>query len=314
MGSKLLVGAVVGAFLVCLCAWTFVKRDPHAESLAAPGRSEPKPKSVPDALDPAHPQRRAEALDPESEALAQPDENVPEPLAPRAIARLIADLRDDDVAFNAESALWSLTYAGPEVIAPLEDALASRDRQQRLLVGYLLGRKREVKASPALARVLLESFEESEPHIRVTADLHDCAFRRFSCDRALFEMVENRISLGLNSDEPLARIESAFLFAKQHSELARRRVLVALLGALEDNQVRGDARLGLRGLVCLGDEAREALENAWPGRDAQQRALIGHLLSKLSPAHGGAHALTPWQLGHLGFPQGDPLHIREPEL
>ncbi|MBK7645314.1 MAG: hypothetical protein IPJ19_20140 [Planctomycetes bacterium] len=311
MRVKILGGAIVAMFSVWGAAWEFGGARTPSVALAAPQRGDDARAHGATAVDSMPAALRSRSAAP---LAAQPDENVQEdapraPLASDEIQKLIADLRDDDVQFNAENAIWRLSAAGPEVLAPLEDSLRSRDRQQRLLVGYLLAGRDDAPASTELAQLLAESLEPDGEVLGVTADVQARAFARLSRDGALFRKVEARLSLGLNSDDPYMRVEAAFLLANHKSGIARARVLATLIGALEDNQVEGDGRLGLRGLVRLGGEARAALEAAWPGRDAQQGALIGHLLSALSPAHPGAHRLSSRAIGSLGFPVGDPLQL-----
>ena len=326
MGSKVLVGAVVAVFSVWFGVWKLADRSRDSVALAAPEDSTQAHRQLAGPLDsPGTARNSLVEPEPEVELIAgEPiPEFVPQPLVPHQIAGFVLDLCDDEIPFNATHALGVLTSASSEVIPALQAALSSNDWQQRQLAAVLLAHRTDTPADARLAEVLVDALRPDEPpYPRVCVpqgtvsnceqtDSCEAAVERLRCDNALFALAEHRLELRLNSDDPRSRAQAAFLLAVHRSECARERVLATLIGALEDDGVPGDARLGLRGLVRLGSAAREALEKAWPGRDWQQRALVSHLLTRYSPQHRGAHALRPVEFTHMGLPVGDPLLIRE---
>jgi hypothetical protein len=320
MGAKVLVGAVVGALSVCGGAWELAERRPESVALAAPARTDERHNTPLAAIDSPR-AGRIEVLDSEPDA-ARAVPALRESLAQREIAALIEDLRDDEIKGNAGRALGALGGAGPEVVLPLQRALRSNDYQQRQFAACLLAAREDVPPAQALADVIVEGLGEDLPpgaprmhgciDVYTGFDLPD-GFRELLSHRAaLFALAVPRLMPLLDSLNPWLRFAAARIFAAQRSEVARERTLAVLLEHLEDNEDDKDARIALPAIAGFGADALPILERHWPGRDAQQRALLGHLIWLCAPTSACAHELKPDGFHALGFVPWKPLPLAQP--
>ncbi|MEM9418716.1 MAG: hypothetical protein AAGA25_06605 [Planctomycetota bacterium] len=76
------------------------------------------------------------------------------------INRLVDDLRNDSVRFNASDATYELWVMGREAWPALEAALESNDWQQRQMAAYVLCRQEPERPSEALLRVCVEALAD----------------------------------------------------------------------------------------------------------------------------------------------------------
>jgi len=322
MGSKFLVGAVVAALSVWGGVWRLSERHTQSVALAAPERAQPRSAAASEPLETLR-AARTDALEPEPPALV-------ELTAPRAaltqreIAGLIEDLRDDEIKGNAGRAVDALRAAGPEVLLPLQRALRSNDFQQRQLAGYLLVGRDETPLVQALADVLVEGLGDDLPagasaahdpiQLRHGFDLRELFRELLSVRPALFQLGLPRLTPLLDSSNPWLRFDAARIFAAQRSEVAHERTLAVLLEHLEDNDDDSDARIALPAIAGFGADALPVLERHWPGRDDQQRALLGHLIWLCAPASACARELEPEGFHALGFVPWKPLPLAQPSV
>ncbi len=332
MGTKSLVGAVVAALSLWSGVWTLAGLRPKTVALQAPERAAPQTDARNVALESAH-ETRASAFEPEAPvpsvapaqvAVAVAASSVTT-LTPREIAHLVAELRDDDVSHNALHAVAELREAGPEVLQALEDALRSNDWQQRQLAALLLADRSDVPPTQLLADVLVEGLqqrewpdglpEESDPYPQIALytgfDIHEHAREALSRSPSLCALAEQDTARLLESDSLLTRFAAARVLASQRSGFARETVLAILIEHLEQNQIEGDARIALPAIAGFGSAALPVLERSWPGRDEQQRALLGHLIWACAPDHAWAHELDPAAFHALGFSRWNPLPLEE---
>ncbi len=324
MGAKVLVGALVGALAVCGGVWRLGERRSEAVALAAPTQIEERRETSTAALE-APRETRVSALEPELLAPAVDETEPGLALTPREIAGLVADLRDDDVKGNALRAVRRLSQGDDDVVVPLEGALRSNDWQQRQLAAMALVDRQYAAPSQVLADVLVEGLEERDwndgspdafdPHPQIDLytgfDIHEHSREVLSWAPPLYALAEPGIARLLTSASSPTRFSAARVLAVHRSALARERVLATLIEHLEDNQIAGDARIALPAIAGYGAEALPALEHAWPGRDEQQRALLGHLFWTLAPAHACAHELKPADFHALGFSRWNPLPLED---
>jgi len=319
VGAKFLVGAIVGAFSVCGGVWMLSGRSSESVALAAPARAEERRDTHTEALEIPR-ETRFSALEPESAPPLEPA--TIESRTPRELARLVEDLRDDEIKGNAGRAVEALRVAGPEALEPLQRALRSNDFQQRQLAGVVLAGRKDAPATQPFADVLVEGLGDDDPDAPVHGsidiytgfDLQTCCREVLSTRPALFALALPRLAPLVDAPNDWLRFNVARVFAAQRSEVAREPVLATLIGHLADNLDSRDGRISLRAIAGFGADALPALERTWPGQDDQQRALLGHLIWVCAPQHSCARELKPDGFYALGFARWNPLPLEEPAV
>lgn len=206
-------------------------------------------------------------------ALAVPDESV----APTSdwIAAQIEDLRDDPVRGNAMRAMHRLSRSDASVVAPLTAALDSDDHQQRHLAAILLQR-RDVDPSDRLLEVSLEALRMDDlplgaDHYTPSGDNEGFGTMFLSKH---FDRVRMQLQRGLNSTDRQESFLCAYLLTKHRDFASLAESTRILTQHLNDNSLRGDARLSADALYTLGESARPYLRFAEPTADDQGRNLL----------------------------------------
>ncbi|MCH2133912.1 MAG: hypothetical protein MK116_09200 [Phycisphaerales bacterium] len=225
------------------------------------------------------------------------------------IVALIEDLRHDDVRFNAIKAKRQLWHLGDEIITPLEVALHSDDRQQRLLAASILSWNESYVPTARMLEVCLDGIREDlnftwyQPVLDDEGNLVECRTvygginPSWSCYAVLSRhatAAEPLLARGLRSDDPRQRFLSALLLAQQGKVQYTSHITSILISRLENNHTYRDANLACRGLYLLGPTALPALYSALPAEDPQAKALIRHLIWHLAgPQAPEARQLDP---------------------
>jgi hypothetical protein len=253
----LVVGAALGG--VALAAWP-VRGQPLAlsEGDERPGAGA-GPARAPAAGAARAPARRPVEPPPDSDTSAAPAVV----LDPRTIDRLVADLLDDHVPGNATAARAQLTRAGAQVAPALERALASTDRQQRVLAALILW---ELPREPSLP--LLE-FTVGET--RRGSDLTGAAVRWLLEHEP---SARRLLTAGVGSEDAQQRFLCAFLLGRAGRRDALGRTCWTLIEHLGDNEIRGDALMAAHALWRLGEPVLPFVRAARPGADRQAGGLL----------------------------------------
>ena len=213
------------------------------------------------------------------------------------IVALIEDLRHDAVRFNAYTARHRLRNMGDEIISPLEVALHSDDRQQRLLAASILAWKESYTPSTRMLEVCLDGVREDlrfawfQPIKDPEGEFVGCRAvygginPSWSCYTVLLkhtEAAEPLLVRGLRADDPRQRFLSALLLARQGRVEQSSHIAGILIAHLEHNRTYRDANLACRGLYLLGPSALPSLYSAIPIEDPQGDALLRHLIWHLA--------------------------------
>ncbi|MEZ6019542.1 MAG: hypothetical protein R3F17_05390 [Planctomycetota bacterium] len=231
------------------------------------------------------------ALDPEIPAEAQAALRAKEAegkrrhqewlLAKQSMAEYIEDLRDDDVRFNAGSALVALRTLLPASRPALEAVLDSDDYQQRQYATFLLldTVTKPEGPSPKLWRNLVEGLGSDE--IRDTGwsgdfanatDFAACLLEHG--DPAVPHLLE-----ALHQPNAQRRLLAAAILAWRGDKDHVAQLCEELLPHLNDNQAAGDARIACSALVGIGRPALPFLREASPRLDVQGRELAEYLIA-----------------------------------
>jgi len=243
------------------------------------------------------------------------------PASDEQLAACVEALRDDTLRWNATAALELLQANGPRALRRLEQALSSKDEQQRILAACAYVRIDGHAPTPQLARILESlltpapggSYGEITPRPwiarvgRANLDERGCAFWALCEDPRLFQHVELELEQRLQGPECAARFDAAFVIVQHAGARARAQAFRVLVDHLCDNRLSDDAALAMRELARAGDEGLAAVRAALPGRDEQQSRLLRHFLARFEPGHAAAQALEPKQLSAMGFDCGDML-------
>lgn len=195
----------------------------------------------------------------------QPAEPEPVALDVAEVMRLLDDLRDDDVKWNATHAQAVLRAAHESVTPFLERALTSDDVQQRDAAALVL-RARGEPATAILAEVSVAhtARQRSSQVYSVTQTV------RYLCRHTA--EAERQLRWGLGSRDSQQRFLCAYILAQGgFDDPAARGILV---DHLRDNHIAGDALMAVHGLTCLGEAVLPTVYGALERADSQSRKLL----------------------------------------
>lgn len=207
---------------------------------------------------------------------AEPGLAVDEP----QIAAWVRDLRDDDVAWNAELALGHLVALPPGPVPALERALASLDVQQRHLAALALRRRcagRGAAPSPHVLAVTVEALAGGTVEqlavrglCRNWSPIAECT--RWLAPRA--GAAREPLRRGLAGGDEQQRFLCGWLLGQSGDTESAAGICRELLPHLADNQIQGDALMAAHGIYRVGTAVLPTLRWWRPYVDAQARALI----------------------------------------
>ena len=241
------------------------------------------------------------ALPPQSQT---DEDDSPEALTRAEIQRLLADLADDGVRWNATEASWRLLYAMPDpesrrlIREEARPLLHSSDRQQRLLVTSLMmrlevgiaRRRGPMLTDPVLAARAID-WLHGAPRVGFECALspsHDLA-TIFLITFA--RQVERELAALIQAEDEGLATHAAFIAGA--AGLTRWSVEIAdrLIPCLADNDRYQDAMKALQGLRGLGATIRPQLQDAClETEDAQATLCIRALMMEID-APGSSEAL-----------------------
>ena len=261
-------------------------------------------------------QARSDAVEAPLPPKQADDDDAPETLTREAIQRLLADLADDEVRFNAGDASWRLLKATsvPENRRLLQEEarplLQSPDRQQRLLVTSLMmiletTRARHEGSMPPDPFLVERAFDwlGGAPCVAFGCTLDPARGWATLFLIKFARQVEPELASMFQAADDNAATEAAFIagaagLTQWSAEIADR-----LIPCLRDNRRREDASRALQGLRGLGATARPQLQNAaLTAEDRQASYCIRALLMEID-APGSSKALgeCPWS-GRVEYP------------
>ncbi len=210
------------------------------------------------------------------------------------VRRLVDDLRDDDVRFNGENAIWELVQLGSNAIPALEYTLGSEDYQARQFAAEALASMHGMYVpSDAFLSVLVEGLADDEyPMDSSTPDRNEhtpftCVFNARTGYTYLTEnpeyvdQADSFLSRALFSDDAQQRFLAALIFAEAGDTYHIARVAQILIPHLEDNFISSDAGCAAYALRVLGPGVRPYLEPFTGSADQQQAGLVRLILHHL---------------------------------
>ena len=193
---------------------------------------------------------------------------------------LVQTLRDDDVKWNADLSLATLSHLWPRSQEALEDELRVGDAQSIRYAGRVLRRKSE-RPSPML---LSRTVEEMRDDSRLGLHMYDRMWNSRECARYLQEWypiarpyVLREIKDGDCQSRPLAAAIAGFAGDSEAAEQIVETLVVHLL----DNDHGADAQMALPALYRLG---RSGIPHLWKyanSNDRQQRILVNLILERI---------------------------------
>lgn len=209
------------------------------------------------------------------------------------VRRLISDLRDDDVRWNGENAIWELVQLGTGAMSALEYTLGSDDYQARQFAAEALSSMRDhYEPSDAFFRVLVEGLADDEYPMDNTP--HGTNEVRFTCvfnartgytllteNPEYVEPAEPHLARALFSDDAQQRFLAALIYGEAGDTRHIARVAQILIPHLEDNFISSDAGCAAYALYQIGDAVRPYIEPVTRSEDEQQAALARLILYHL---------------------------------
>ena len=200
---------------------------------------------------------------------AQP-KDAPKDVPLGGLAELVADLKDDEVRWNATEARRKLAKEWSRARGLLEEALDSVDLQQRQYAAeLLLPLLKEREAPPdRLMEVLLEALEDRHVDQYNSAKVVSLALTESPQD------VGRWLRPALQSKDTQQRFLCAAILAWRKDVSATGQVCSVLIEHLNDNDFWGDAKTACNALYTLGAPALPFLRGARALADEQGRELI----------------------------------------
>ena len=193
---------------------------------------------------------------------------------------LVQTLRDDDVKWNADLSLATLSYLWPRSQEALEDELRVGDAQSIRYAGRVMRWKSE-RPSPLL---LSRTVEEMRDDSRLGLHMYDWMWNSRECAIYLQEWypiarpyVLREIKDGDCQSRPLAAAIAGFAGDSEAAE----QIVEALVVHLKDNDHWGDAQMAVPALYRLGRSGIPHLSKYANSKDRQQRILVNLILERI---------------------------------
>jgi len=196
------------------------------------------------------------------------------------IAPLVADLADDDVRWNALSALRLLSAFGDDAVPELELALDSPDWQQRQLAAVALRRIEDYLPSSRMLEVTVEGLRhDGMPWGRADASTGTGNTMIYNANRGTRYLLdhgrraESALIEGLRGDDHQQQFLCAYILGCTGRTAALEDAAPILIEHLRDNDIRGDAIMAAIALFQFGDDVLPYIAFALRNADEQQQRL-----------------------------------------
>jgi hypothetical protein len=211
------------------------------------------------------------------------------------VRRLINDLRDDNVRWNGEQALWDLIALGTGAIPALEYTLSSDDYQSQQFAAEALASLRDTyEPSDRFLEVLVEGLADDEYPMDSSPSAATNDYTPFTCvfnartgyefltqNSEYVDRAEPFLSRALYSDDAQQRFLVALIYAEAGYTHHIERVAQILIPHLEDNYISSDAGCAAYALHAMGPGVRPYLEPFTHSEDEQQAGLARLILYHL---------------------------------
>ncbi|MFT3685587.1 MAG: hypothetical protein QM783_11770 [Phycisphaerales bacterium] len=209
-----------------------------------------------------------------------------------AVSLYIDDLRDDDVANNADDALYTLEWFPQAMTTPLlEAALRSNDHQQRQYAASILRGRSGFVPTDDLLRVIVEALEDDYTGKRMSwlgmGNAREC----FDYLLARPGVAEAYIGRGIASKDGQQRFLCAVIAAATRREALAAQACPVLIDSLGNDGVSENAKFAAAALLRLGTPALPYLEPACSDDDDQRRQVACLLRDRIIEPRGPATRL-----------------------
>jgi hypothetical protein len=187
------------------------------------------------------------------------------------LALLMRDLRDDDVAHNADVAMQWLRQYGPHATGFSEKALHSDDWQQRDCAARLLRDTPGYPATPALVRATIDAATRLGSRINASWGM-----RQFLATH--IDVTEDALREAMLTGDDAQQSLCAFAAMQAQRASLMEQAVPIIVRHLRDNDQMWDASLALGALRGLGLKVVPLLQPSLESNDWQERQLAAHVL------------------------------------
>ncbi|MDD4734943.1 MAG: hypothetical protein PHP44_02425 [Kiritimatiellae bacterium] len=200
----------------------------------------------------------------------------------REIRRLIGNLYDDDIRFNAEEAKSALYSLGEEAVPFLEETVLHGDCQAKNMAGMILTWMDDyTNPPPAVLEYYFAALSGEDTLYGLPCNYPDNAawsVRFFERHPELTERIIPQLVGGLGSSDGQMRLLSAYLLSmNKHWEYVPQMAPVFAMH-LKDNRLGGDAVISTHALTAMGNMARPWVLPLLESDDEQQRKSAALIL------------------------------------
>lgn len=204
------------------------------------------------------------------------------PVTETRIRELVEDLRDDDVRFNAGSAVYALQRIGTPAVPHLIPALQSGDYQFRQFAAHVLRRIDPANTDEQLLRVSVEALQDDEyPYGKTQTTFVKNAYSATMYLINHAATAEPLLDVALGSPDHQQRFLAAYILGMGGRAATIERAAPILIAHLRDNSIRGDAILATAALYRFGLAVMPTLQDALADADPQQEEMLGLLMVDL---------------------------------
>lgn len=194
------------------------------------------------------------------------------------VMRLIRDLSDDTVYYNAHAASFELQRMGCDILPLLEEALHVNDYQGRHLAANILRRMKcpDYVPSDILLDVTLQLLgrDPYDPDQYWSLFSPSGAFEYLhALGDDVYRRVRRPLIRNLTNGDPQERLLSAALLAERGEQAVAPRLVSLLAPHLADNDLPNDAGMAAHALYKLGSSALPHLSSYRRSSDRQQAEL-----------------------------------------
>ncbi len=218
--------------------------------------------------------------------------------------RAASELCDDDVKWNADRAMDTLSTLWPHSQPALERILTEGDAQARILAGGML-RWRCSEPSQALLDACIEDLRDDRSEVSYYIGIHNAS----SASRYLITWAyeaKPQLQRGMTGDDPQQRLLSAAIVGHANMVSLTHEAAPILIEHLRDNNVAGDAKVAAPALYRLGPAVIPWLRDHTDSDDEQLRLCALAIIERLERPDEPAWKMTN-NLPRITTTVSDPL-------
>jgi len=218
--------------------------------------------------------------------------------------RAAGELCDDEVKWNADRALDTLSALWPDSQPALERILSDGDAQARILAASML-RWKCPEPSQTLLDACIEDLRDDRGEVAFYIGLHNAS----SASRYLITWAyeaKPQLKRGMQSSDAQQRLLSAAIVGHANMVSLAHEAAPILIEHLRDNKVRGDAKVAAPALYQLGPAVIPWLRDHTESDDEQLRSCALAIIERLERPDEPAWKMTH-TLPRITMTVSDPL-------